>query len=159
MAFQSLVEDSRKMNAKMIAMGQSINIQRSPRPKPGTISAQKMTYTPAGSDLEKMLYPKNFKPRAYELETEKKANEDAEIIQAITEQEEIKETPKIIGDDAIVMEPVKEEPQEEEKEEFVRPVMGPAWTRCKSYKAQGDRAFCKEYLGWCAKDKCARPKF
>ena len=33
MAFSSIVDDMRRMNANMIAMGQSIDIQKMPRPK------------------------------------------------------------------------------------------------------------------------------
>jgi hypothetical protein len=162
MAFSSIVEDSRKMNAKMIAMGQSIDIQKMPRPKPGTVSAQKAMYTPAGSELEKMLYPKNFKPRAYEPEQETKSGDDAVIIQAVNEAEEeiVKAPAKIIGDDDLIIQP-KFTPKSTEENDTTttRANSMPMWQRCKHYKEQGQRAFCKEYLGWCAKEKCSRPKF
>ncbi|MFA6268802.1 MAG: hypothetical protein WCW13_03945 [archaeon] len=164
MAFQSLVEDSRKMNAKMIAMGQSIDIQKMPRPKQGSIAMQKATYTPQGSDVEKLLYPKNFKPRAYEPETQQHSQiinatgaaqeEMTEEITQVQEQLQPKETPKIIGDDeGVIFQP--KQPTLENTKSF----SGPSWQRCKYYKAQGERAFCKEYLGWCAKEKCSRPNF
>ena len=163
MAFQSLVEDSRKMNAKMIAMGQSVDIQKMPRPKPGSQAMQKATYTPSGSDVERLLYPKNFKPRTYETTTPQQnaeiikatnsTNEEmAEEITQIQEQLQPKETPKIIGDDeGVIFQP--KQPTFENTKSF----SAPAWQRCKYYKEQGERAFCREYLGWCAKEKCSRP--
>jgi hypothetical protein len=157
MAFSSLVDDSRRTSAQMLAMGQSINIQRSPRPKPGTISSQKMTYTPAGSELEKMLYPKNFKPRQIEIQPQEKQETtqaaDPEMIVEIHEQ--AKEPSKIIGDEDITVE-LKEEALMEEKPKETP--SAPAWQRCRHYKLQGERAFCREYLGWCAKEKCSRPQ-
>ena len=156
MAFSSLIDDTRRMNAKMIAMGQSVDIQKMPRPKPGSAAMQKATFTPEGSDLEKMLYPKNFKPRAYEAEPAMKIEtveqkESQEMIAEIGEQ--AKEPAKIIGDDAIVT-----APKFSSESSAPRPTSGPAWQRCKNYKAQGERAFCKEYLGWCAKERCSRPQ-
>ena len=146
------------MNAKMIAMGQSVDIQKMPRPKPGSQMAQKQAmFTPSGSDLEKMLYPKNFKPRTFDAESENTNNKnDAEIIQAVEEEiiEVVKEKPKIIGDDeGVIFEPKPTEEREVSSKSF----SGTRWERCKYYKPQGERAFCKEYLGWCAKEKCPRP--
>lgn len=156
MAFQTIVEDSRRMNAKMIAMGQSVDIQKMPRPKVGTQMAQKQAmYTPSGSDVEKMLYPKNFKARTFEPEPIQTQQQKVtqEIVDEIQEQE--RPVPaKIIGDDAII-----EQPRREAQSDANTVVSGPRWARCKHYKAQGDRAFCKEYLGFCAKDKCARPNY
>ncbi|MFA5125564.1 MAG: hypothetical protein WC462_00995 [archaeon] len=153
MAFQTLVEDSRRMNAKMIAMGQSIDIQKMPRPKAGTVSARKATYTPEGSDVEKMLYPKNFKARTYEEEPQKKLETvNPEMVKEI--QEQVQEPAKIIGDDEVIVNPK----QQENEETLEKPCLGPVWQRCRHYKAQGERAFCREYLGWCAKEKCSRPK-
>jgi len=167
MAFSSIVDDSRRMNAKMIAMGQSVDIQKMPRPKPSAqAAAQRMTFTPEGSELEKMLYPKNFKPRTFDSETK---SEDSQIIRAkennsemvkeIEEQTQATESQKepapIIGDDAIIIEAKRETAGEINQKSF----SAPRWERCKHYKAQGERAFCREYLGWCAKEKCARPQF
>jgi len=151
MAFQTLVEDSRRMNAKMIAMGQSVDIQKMPRPKPGTASARKATYTPEGTDVEKMLYPKNFKARTYEAEPQQKLETvNQEMVKEI--QEQTREPAKIIGDDDITME---KQPASEESTE--KTPLSPVWQRCRHYKPQGERAFCREYLGWCAKEKCSRP--
>ena len=153
MAFQTLVEDSRRMNAKMIAMGQSVDIQKMPRPKPGTASSRQATYTPQGTDVEKMLYPKNFKARTYEEEPQQKLETvNQEMVKEI--QEQTREPAKIIGDDDIAPAPR----QQQTTENAEKPVSGPAWQRCKHYKAQGERAFCREYLGWCAKEKCSRPQ-
>ena len=160
MAFQSLVEDSRKMNAKMIAMGQSIDIQKMPRPKAGSQMAQKAAmYTPSGTDVEKMLYPKNFKPQSYVAETQTQAEkiEIANENQMVDEiREQTKEPAKIIGDDEGIVYQPKQAIENDASSQ--KAFSGPMWTRCKHYKAQGERAFCKEYLGWCAKDKCSRPK-
>jgi hypothetical protein len=149
MAFQSIVEDSRKMNAKMIAMGQSIDIQKMPRPKAGTITKQKNTYTPEGTDIEKMLYPKNFKPREYEPE-------QTTINKGITEEikEQAKQPQSIIGDEEIEPETIIQQVTEENP----KPVYEPTWKRCKHYKVQGERDFCKEYHCWCVKEKCPRPE-
>lgn len=155
MAFSTLIDDTRRMNAKMIAMGQSVDIQKMPRPKPGTQTAQKQAmYTPSGSDVEKMLYPKNFKARAFEEETPLKAT--ATNQQMVNEVEEQAKVPaKIIGDDDFTPTPARVE-KAIQKEEATP--CTPAWTRCKHFKQQGDRAFCREYLSWCAKEKCSRPK-
>jgi len=156
MAFQSLVEDSRKMNAKMIAMGQSIDIQKMPRPKVGSQMAQKQAmYTPSGSDVEKMLYPKNFKAQTYVAEESQAKIEVANEKQMVEEiKEQTREPAKIIGDDDLISQPRR---QAEIDRTTDAPSL-PMWARCKHYKAQGDRAFCREYLGWCAKEKCSRPK-
>jgi hypothetical protein len=151
MAFQSIVEDSRKMNAKMIAMGQSIDIQKMPRPKAGTQTAQRAAmYTPSGSDVEKMLYPKNFKERVYAPEVEQKV--EAVSQQMVDEiREQTREPAKIIGDDDIIT-PVKVEAKSDNI------CSGPAWQRCRHFKEQGGRAFCKEYLSLCGKEKCSRAR-
>ncbi len=159
MAFSSIVDDSRRMNAKMIAMGQSIDIQKMPRPKAGSQIAQKQAmFTPSGSDVEKMLYPKNFKPRAFEAETPtqiakaaEETNKAMEIVEEVIEEQKV-EPAKIIGDDALIIQPKREV---EDQSINAGKTM---WERCKHYKVQGDRAFCREYLGWCVKDKCKRPK-
>jgi hypothetical protein len=152
MAFSSLIDDTRRMNAKMIAMGQSVDIQKMPRPKAGTQMAQKQAmYTPSGSDVEKMLYPKNFKARTYEEEEPKRVN--VEMVEEI--QIQAKEPAKIIGDDDIVFTP--KPVQNEEKKEIC--FSGPSWQRCKHYKQQGGRDFCKEYLSLCGKERCSRVKF
>ncbi|VVB76561.1 Uncharacterised protein [uncultured archaeon] len=168
MAFSSIVDDSRRMNAKMIAMGQSVDIQKMPRPKPGTQTAQRQAmYTPSGSDVEKMLYPKNFKARVFEesapasnseISAPKEGNgkeleKAQEIISAAMEEEQA--APKIIGDEDT--EP--EAPQAEERVATAKPFPRNSWESCKHYKKQGNRAFCREYLGWCAEGKCARPKY
>lgn len=171
MAFNSIVEGAQKMNAKMIAMGQSTDIQKMPRPKPGTQIAQKrMQFTPQGSDLEKMLYPKNFKPRSIEAEeTQIVEKTEAATTESIEQQvtaekveevmEEQKVAPKIIGDDDTP--PIMPETQisSDEQTQNQRPFPKNAWESCKHYKSQGERAFCREYLGWCAKGKCTRPKY
>ena len=151
MAFDSIIEDTRRMNAKMIAMGQSIDIQKMPRPKAGSQMAQKQAmYTPSGSDVEKMLYPRNFKPRAYETPVQKVQTNN----QMVEEVQEQARTPaKIIGDDAIITPPVKEEIQPKEA-----CVNLPAWQRCKNYKQTGGRDFCKEYLSLCGKENCFKIK-
>ena len=163
MAFNSLVDDTRRMNAKMLAMGQSIDIQGMPRPKAGSQIAQKHAmFTPSGSDVEKMLYPKNFKPRAFEAESApvtQKTQQEAQKTQAIVEEamEEQKAATEIIGDIDMEEENVTRAP--ENTEAIAKPFPKNRWESCKHYKEQGNRAFCKEYLGWCAKDKCARPKY
>ena len=150
MAFNSIIEDTRRMNAKMIAMGQSIDIQKIPRPKAGSQMAQKQAmYTPSGSDVEKMLYPKNFKARTYTEEPQQKLNANIQMVEEIEEQ--TKTPAKIIGDDAIIIQPTLE--SSEQKEVCAS---GPAWTRCKHYKQQGGRDFCREYLSLCGKDKCSK---
>jgi len=162
MAFNSLVEDTKRMNAKMIAMGQSVDIQKMPRPKPGSIATQKATYTPEGSDIEKMLYPKNFKPITYETEkgehatiTQPNPNTEELIEKAMEEQTNQQTITDYQKNDAIVIEA---KPQEEKNpEELMQKCFAPPWKKCKHYKEQGQRAFCKEYLGWCAKEKCSRP--
>ncbi|MFA6064743.1 MAG: hypothetical protein WCW44_00550 [archaeon] len=157
MAFSSLIDDTRRMNAKMIAMGQSIDIQKMPRPKQGSQMAQKQAmFTPSGSDVEKMLYPKNFKAQTYQMESAPQekiqiANEQ-QMVDEIREQ--TREPAKIIGDDDLIEQPRRQ--AQLDKTENAPSL--PMWARCKHYKAQGDRAFCKEYLGWCAKEKCSRPK-
>jgi len=170
MAFSSLVDDSRRMNAKMIAMGQSVDIQKMPRPKAGTQTASKAAmYTPSGSDVEKMLYPKNFKARVYEepvsaqnseVLAPKEGNGEAmekaqEIIEEAMEEEQ-ESAPKIIGDDDT--EPVASIKQERNAP-TTKPFPKNSWESCKHYKKQGNRAFCREYLGWCAEGRCARPKY
>jgi len=155
MAFSSIIDDTRRMNAKMIAMGQSVDIQKMPRPKVGTQAQQRQAmYTPSGSDVEKMLYPKNFKPRTFESEEQNStiiaAKENEQMAEEI--QEQTREPAKIIGDDAVVFTPKSSE------EVSQKSVSAPVWERCRHYKAQGDRAFCKEYLGWCVKEKCKRPQ-
>jgi len=169
MAFSSIVDDSRRMNAKMIAMGQSVDIQKMPRPKPGTQTAQRQAmYTPSGSDVEKMLYPKNFKARVFEesapianseISAPKEGNgKELEKAQEIISEamEEEQSAPKIIGDDDM-------EPETQSTEEREAPAAKPfprnSWESCKHYKKQGNRAFCREYLGWCAEGRCARPKY
>ncbi len=169
MAFSSIVDDSRRMNAKMIAMGQSVDIQKMPRPKAGTQAAQRQAmYTPSGSDVEKMLYPKNFKARVFEesvpatnseISAPKEGNgKELEKAQEMVEEamEEQSAEPKIIGDDDTEQEV---QPEEERAAPTTKPFPKNSWESCKHYKAQGDRAFCREYLGWCAKNKCARPKY
>lgn len=155
MAFSSLIDDTRRMNAKMIAMGQSVDIQKMPRPKPGTQMAQKQAmFTPSGSDVEKMLYPKNFKARVYEEEQPKKVAMSTEMVEEI--QVQAKEAPKIIGDDDNIIYTPKAAEQTKEKEMCFS---GPSWQRCKHYKQQGGRDFCKEYLSLCGKERCSRVKF
>ena len=150
MAFNTIIEDTRRMNAKMIAMGQSIDIQKIPRPKVGSQAAQRQAmYTPEGSEVEKMLYPRNFKPRAYTEEPQQKLKTNTQMVEEIEEQ--TKEPVKIIGDDAIVIEPILK--VTEQKEVCFN---GPSWTQCKHYKQQGGREFCKEYLSLCGKDKCSK---
>jgi hypothetical protein len=171
MAFSSIVDDSRRMNAKMIAMGQSIDIQKMPRPKAGSQIAQKqMMFTPSGSDVEKMLYPKNFKPRAFEPEPQvmqatiqeptKASVQEAAKTQEIVEQvmEEQKPVPQIIGDEEMEESTQIVMPNEEKSEVVAKPFPKNTWESCKHYKKQGNRAFCREYLGWCAENRCARPK-
>lgn len=163
MAFNSIVDATLKMNAKMIAMGQSVDIQKMPRPKVGTQAAQKQAmYTPSGSDVEKMLYPKNFKARAFELSETKadeakteEANVTAQLVEEAVEEQKI--VPRIIGDDDIPPQEIKM--ASSTQTDFEKPFPKNSWESCKHYKAQGDRAFCKEYLGWCAKGKCQRPKY
>ena len=152
MAFNTLIEDTRRMNAKMIAMGQSVDIQKMPRPKAGSVAAQKQAmFTPSGSDVEKMLYPKNFKARTYEETPQQKLQANNQMVEEIEVQ--TKQPAKIIGDDAIVIEPVRESTTTKET-----CFSGPAWQRCKHYKQQGGRDFCKEYLSLCGKDRCSRVK-
>lgn len=154
MAFSSIVDDMRRMNAKMIAMGQSIDIQKMPRPKPRTIATQKQAmYTPTGSEIEKMLYPKNFRPRAYEEPSRKEET----II--LTKKQEVEAV--IIGDEDLVIEQkndaiIIEQNFEAEKKEN-KPTQAP-WQSRKYYKQQGDREFCKEFLCLCGKAKCSRIK-
>lgn len=146
MAFSSIIEDTRRMNAKMIAMGQSIDIQKIPRPKPCSALAQKQAmYVPSGSEIEKMLYPKNFRARAYE-EVPKK---EETII--LTKKQEI-EPVNIIKDDAIVIEPNFKS----EEKNITNNIK--LWQNCKHYKQQGEKEFCKEYLCICGKEKCLRAK-
>ncbi len=150
MAFNSLIDDTRRMNAKMIAMGQSIDIQKIPRPKAGSQMAQKQAmFTPSGSDVEKLLYPKNFKARVYEEETPKVAA-NAQMVEEI--QVQAKQPARIIGDDDITYSTNKKQPTERKEMDL----SGPAWQRCKHYKQQGGRDFCKEYLSLCGKGKCLR---
>jgi len=150
MAFSSLIDDTRRMNAKMIAMGQSIDIQKIPRPKAGSQAAQKQAmYTPSGSEIEKMLYPRNFKPRAFETEPQQKL-QDTQAVEEV--QVQVKKAPRIIGDDDIVYSTNREQPSERKEMDL----SGPAWQRCKHYKQQGGRDFCKEYMSLCGKGKCSR---
>jgi len=153
-AFQSIVEDSRKMNAKMIAMGQSTDIQKMPRPKAGSQMAQRQaTYTPSGTDIERMLYPRNFKERTYNLEEENKFEPiQQQMLDEIREQ--TKEPAKIIGDDDISIQPRIDSTKNKEQKSYC----APAWQRCRHYKEQGGKAFCKEYLSLCPKEKCLRAK-
>ena len=154
MAFSSLVDDTRRMNAKMIAMGQSIDIQKIPRPKPGTQMAQKQAmFTPSGSEVEKMLYPKNFKARTYQEEPQQKLQANNQMVEEI--QVQAKQPARIIGDDDITFSTKREQPAEK----IGMDLSGPAWQRCKHYKQQGGRDFCKEYLSLCGKGKCSRVKF
>jgi hypothetical protein len=156
MAFSSLIDDTRRMNAKMIAMGQSIDIQKMPRPKAGTQATQRQAmFTPSGSDVEKLLYPKNFKPQAYVASAPIEKIEIANQQQMVDEiREQTREPAKIIGDDDLIEQPRRQAQLDKQSN---APSL-PMWQRCKHYKAQGERAFCKEYLGWCAKEKCSRPK-
>ena len=152
MAFDSIIDDTRRMNAKMIAMGQSIDIQKMPRPKAGSQMAQKQAmFTPSGSEVEKMLYPKNFKARTYQEEPQQKLKANNQMIEEI--QVQAKQPAKIIGDDAIITQPIKEEIQPKET-----CVNTPAWQRCKNYKQTGGRDFCKEYLSLCGKENCFKIK-
>jgi len=157
MAFQSLVEDSRRMNAKMIAMGQSIDIQKMPRPKANQAAQYKeATFVPSGSDVERMLYPKNFKPCTYKIEekaiVQEEANEESKtevicecesspqdvvLINAVKEEEEIPKT--------VITEQRSYAPQ-------------PAWKGCKHLKEEGGRAFCREFLSLCGREKCSRAR-
>jgi hypothetical protein len=163
MAFNSIVEGTLRTNAKMIAMGQSTDIQKMPRPKQGTQAAQRQaTYTPSGTDVEKMLYPKNFKPRAFELsetKQEEQKTEEANITAELVEEtlEEQKTAPTIIGDDDTPPQMPKQ--TEGAEQQYQKPFPKNSWESCKHYKSQGERAFCREYLGWCAKDRCTRPKY
>jgi spore germination protein GerM len=163
MAFNTIVEDSRRMNARMIAMGQSIDIQKMPRPKVGTQAAQKQAmFTPEGTEIEKMLYPKNFKPRTFEAQNDStiippKTNTEELVNKAMAEQETNGQ--KIISnyeENTTIIE--AKQPEETEPEKLMEKCFMPAWKKCKYYKEQGNRAFCREYLGWCAKEKCSRPK-
>lgn len=154
MAFSSLIDDTRRMNAKMIAMGQSVDIQKMPRPKAGSQMAQKQAmFTPSGSDVEKMLYPKNFKARCYEEETPKMQVTNVQMVEEV--QEQAKQPARIIGDDDITFSTKREQPAQAKEMDL----SGPAWQRCKHYKQQGGRDFCKEYLSLCGKGKCSRVKF
>jgi len=163
MAFNSIVDATLKMNAKMIAMGQSVDIQKMPRPKAGTQAAQKQaTYTPSGTDVEKMLYPKNFKPRAFELSETKQeetqtqeTNVTAQLVEEAVEEQKV--VPRIIGDDDVLPRATIQTDANQTAPQ--KPFPRNSWESCKHYKAQGDRAFCREYLGWCAKGKCSRPKY
>lgn len=166
MAFSSLIDDTRRMNAKMIAMGQSIDIQKMPRPKAGSQVAQKQAmYTPSGTDVEKMLYPKNFKPRAFEEPETKVSPKEETVTQAEIEIigeaiEEEKVTPKIIGDEDMLSAPVQRAaPQEVIANGETKKISDKPWENCMHFKVQGSREFCKEYLGWCVRGKCTRPKF
>ncbi|NMA44438.1 MAG: hypothetical protein GX950_01325 [Candidatus Diapherotrites archaeon] len=90
MAFKNLVEGTRKMNEKMIAMGQSIDIQKMPRPKGNTTYKSSPAMMAAGaSEVELMLYPKNFKSTPIN-KTEELNNSTREMIENIKEQEERK---------------------------------------------------------------------
>jgi hypothetical protein len=154
MAFDSIIDDTRRMNAKMIAMGQSIDIQKMPRPKAGSQMMQKQAmFTPSGSEVEKMLYPKNFKARTYQEEPQQKLKANNQMVEEIEVQATTKQPAKMIGDDAIVMQPTRETTQTKET-----CFTGPAWQRCKHYKQQGGRDFCKEYLSLCGKERCSRAK-
>lgn len=176
MAFSSLVDDARRMNAKMISMGQSVDIQKMPRPKAGSASAQKQAmYTPSGSDLEKLLYPKNFAPRSY---TEEKTENHTEVLNNSTKEmlEEIEEVaeqkaeekakPKMIGDDAVIMPRSKQRTDDRHcniiKNVVIESQNGvysqATWKTCRYMKEEGGRVFCKEYLSLCGKEKCNRAR-
>lgn len=178
MAFSNIVEDSRRMNAKMIAMGQSVDIQKMPRPKPGSGSSrQAAMYTPSGSDVEKLLYPRNFKPRAFELEekpvnnTEVLNNSTKDMLDEIKDLEEqttsTEETtpqkPKMIGDDEMISTPRSRQKLDDRHGNIIRGVVNssgggsfaPAtWLNCRYKKEQGDRIFCTEFHCFCMKEKC-----
>ncbi len=173
MAFSSLVDDVKRTNARMISMGQSIDIQKMPRPKAGSASAQKQAmYTPSGSDLEKMLYPRNFAPRAYTEEktvnnTEVLNNSTKEMLEEIEEQEQKKEVkPRMIGDDEIIISRSKQRTDDRHCNiiknvvvESQNGVYSPAtWKNCRYMKEDGGRVFCREYLSLCAKEKCGRAR-
>lgn len=186
MAFDSIVEGTLRMNAKMLEMGQSIDIQKMPRPKAGTRTAQKkIQYIPEGSEIERILYPKNFRAReitpdetiiakkeektmienSTEQETTPTAEENSAQNQTqeknIIETEENQENGTAIIENELPIEnmPKTEEIKKEKSATVFSQCTKPAWENCKHYKAQGNRTFCREYMGWCAKEKCTRPKY
>jgi len=165
MAFQSLVEDSRRMNAKMIAMGQSIDIQKMPRPKANQAAMYKeATYIPSGSDVERMLYPKNFKACTYTIPQESKPA--PQIIDLSGEKEEA-QTQVTCAEETEEkrVEAIEALNEAEEEMEMPRTVTEsksyapqPAWKTCKHVKEEGGRVFCREFLSLCGKEKCSRAR-
>lgn len=169
MAFKSIIEDTRKMNEKMIAMGQSIDIQKMPRMKNNNSykSSPQMMNT-NGNDIEHSLYPKNFKTNNVRNNTEPLNNSTKEMIEEVEEQTEkkVQEKPKIIGDEDIIR-PRTRQTTDERHCNIIKNVVvesqngiySPAtWKECRYMKEEGGRVFCREYLSWCGKEKCGRAR-
>lgn len=175
MAFKNLVDSTRKMNEKMIAMGQSIDIQKMPRPK-GNTSAYRSSpamMAAGASDIELKLYPKNFKSTPIN-KTEELNNSTKEMIEDIKEQEEtneieneVKEKPRMIGDDDIISRPRSKQAMNDKHCNIIKNVViesqsgvySPAtWKECRYMKEEGGRVFCREYHSLCGKEKCGRAR-
>lgn len=174
MAFKNIVESTRKMNEKMIAMGQSLDIQKMPRPKANTSAYRSSPAMMAAgaSDIELKLYPKNFKASKIN-QTEELNNSTKEMIEEIKEQTqeneevEIKEKPKMIGDDDIISRPRSKQPVNDKHCNIIKNVViesqsgvySPAtWKECRYMKEEGGRTFCREYHSLCGKEKCGRAR-
>ncbi len=173
MAFKNIVEGTRKMNEKMIAMGQSLDIQKMPRPKGNSSYKSSPAMMAAGaSDIELKLYPKNFKASTVN-QTEALNNSTKEMIEEIKEQtennEEVesKEKPKMIGDEDIISRPRSKQSVNDKHCNIIKNVViesqsgvySPAtWKDCRYMKEEGGRVFCREYHSLCGKDRCGRAR-
>jgi len=169
MAFKSIIEDTRKMNEKMIAMGQSIDIQKMPRPKENTAyRASSAMMSASGSDVEHLLYPKNFKANTIRNNIAPLNNSTKEMIEEVEEQTEkkVQEKPKIIGDDDIIR-PRSRQATDERHCNIIKNVViesqgrvysHATWKECRYMKEEGGRVFCGEYLSLCGKEKCGRAR-
>jgi hypothetical protein len=172
MAFKNIVEGTRKTNEKMIAMGQSLDIQKMPRPKGNSSYKSSPAMMAAGaSDIELKLYPKNFKASSIN-QTEQLNNSTKEMIEEIKEQtqetEEVaQEKPKMIGDEDIISRPRSKQSVNDKHCNIIKNVViesqsgvySPAtWKECRYMKEEGGRVFCREYLSWCGKEKCQRAR-
>lgn len=169
MAFKNIIEDTRRMNEKMIAMGQSIDIQKMPRPKSNTTyRSSPAMMSASGSDAEHLLYPKNFKASTVRNNTEPLNNSTKEMIEEVEEQTEkkVQDKPKIIGDDDIIR-PRSRQVTDDRHCNIIKNVVVESqngvyshatWKECRYMKEEGGRVFCREYLSWCGKEKCQRAR-
>jgi len=166
MAFKSFVENARQTNQKMASMGQSIDIQKQPRPKEGSTYTPSRQMTEAGADeIEMKLYPKRFKGNNNFSELNNSTQKMIHNVEEDVVEVEVKEKPKMIGDDDEVIIPRSKQVVDDRHCNIIKGVVNDStrgsyskagWEGCKHLKQDGNIAYCKEFLSLCGKERCRR---